>query len=390
MTAFLVTPSMKGFTVTQDRMPKCGVRGTVTSKLAFQEMFVPKENVLGELGKGLKVALTVLDYGRTTFGASCTGAAKFCLQRTAAHANSRRQFGQTLGSFEMVKEKLAFMGASVFAMEACTYQTAALIDSDVEDYMLETAMLKVFTTECLWRIVNDAIQIHGGMAYFTDEPFERMMRDARINMIGEGANDVLRAFTALVGMRDLGLELKSILDAIKHPFGNFGRLGGFAAQRIGSMLLAPEVTVRTTELDNEATRMGRLVGTFGTHVERLLRRHQESIMDRQHLLGRVSDAATELYVSACVVSRLDQMSRDSEASEKQRNDGLQRGRYYLKTAARRIHQNLDNLWDNDDEENDRDGGLAAGTVGGVKIGGVKRGGGSKGQKVKKSKSRRVE
>jgi acyl-CoA dehydrogenase family protein 9 len=350
ITAFIVTPDMPGFRITQDRMPKCGVRGTVTSRLAFKDMFVPKENILGELGKGLKVALTVLDFGRTTFGASCTGAAKHCLRRSIEHANTRRQFGETLGSFELVKEKLAFMGAAVFAMEAATYQTAALIDAGCDDYMLETAMLKVFSTESLWRIINDTIQIHGGMAYFTDEPFERMMRDARINMIGEGANDVLRVFIALVGMRDVGLELKGLLDAIKYPFGNFSKIGGFAARRIGAMLLAPEVNVRTTELDDEATRLGRLIGAFGTHVERLLRRYQEEILERQYQLGRLADAAMEIYVSGCVLSRLDHLLRDEHASEEDRRHGLKCGRYYLTSAARRIHRHLAELWDNDDEE----------------------------------------
>jgi alkylation response protein AidB-like acyl-CoA dehydrogenase len=350
VTAFIVTPDMPGFRVPQDRMPKCGVRGTVTSRLAFENMFVPKENLLGELGKGLKIALTVLDFGRTTFGASCTGAAKYCLQRAVQHANTRRQFGETLGTFELVKEKLAYMGASVFAMEAAAYQTAALIDSGSDDYMVETAMLKVFSTEALWRIINDTFQLHGGAAYFTDEPFERMMRDARINTIGEGANDVLRVFIALVGMRDVGLELKGVLDAIKHPFGNFGKLGGFAARRIGAMLLAPEVNVRTTELDDEATRLGRLIGSFGGHVERLLRRYMEGVVDRQYLLGRVADAAIELYVSGCVLSRLDHLLRDEHASEEDRREGLRRGRYYLRSASRRINRHLADLWDNDDDE----------------------------------------
>jgi alkylation response protein AidB-like acyl-CoA dehydrogenase len=118
VTAFLVTPDMPGFEVVEARMPKCGVRGSATARLAFHNMFVPRENILGTLGKGLKVALTVLDYGRTTFGASCTGAAKFCIQRAVGHANTRVQFGQTLASFELVQEKLAYMGAATFAMEA--------------------------------------------------------------------------------------------------------------------------------------------------------------------------------------------------------------------------------------------------------------------------------
>jgi alkylation response protein AidB-like acyl-CoA dehydrogenase len=348
ITAFLVTPDMPGFQVIEQRMEKMGVRGTATSRLAFCDMFVPRENVLGQVGKGLKVALTVLDFGRTTFGASCTGAAKFCVQRAAAHANRRVQFGQTLASFELVKEKLAHMQAGAFAMEACTYQTAALIDSGEGDFMLETAMLKVFATETLWRIINDTFQIHGGTAYFTDQPFERMVRDARINTIGEGANDVLRAFTALVGMRDVGLELQAVLNAFSYPLGNLTRLGRFAGRKLGSLLVAPSVAVRSPELESDAATIGKLVGKLGRSVERLLATYQLGIVDRQYQLGRVADAATELYTSACVLNRLDFLLRHHHGDGSELRIDLETGRYYLKTAARRIRRSLAELWNNDD------------------------------------------
>src|SRR5947199_1329253 len=196
ITAFLVTPDMPGFTILEARMPKMGIRGTATGRFALRDVKVPKENILGPMGKGLKVALTVLDFGRTTFGACCTGAAKTCLELAVQHANTRIQFKQPLAEFELVKKKIAFMAAHAFAMEATTTQCAAFIDSGSDDYMLETAMLKVWSTEHLWTIVNDALQIYGGKGFFTDEPLERMMRDARLNQIGEGANDGLRALLA--------------------------------------------------------------------------------------------------------------------------------------------------------------------------------------------------
>ncbi len=167
ITAFLVTPDMPGFEVVEARMPKCGIRGTATARLAFHDMPVPAEKCSGPIGKGLRVALTVLDFGRTTFGASCTGAAKTCLKAAVHHANTRVQFKQTLGEFELTKKKIAFMAAHAFAMEATTMQCAALIDRGAEDYMLETAMLKVFATDALWQIVNDTMQIYGGQGYFT-------------------------------------------------------------------------------------------------------------------------------------------------------------------------------------------------------------------------------
>lgn len=358
ITAFIVTPDMPGFEVVEARMPKCGVRGTATSRLAFKDMVVPKENILGQLGKGLRVALTVLDFGRTTFGASCTGAAKFCLARAAKHASTRVQFGETIGSFELVKEKLAYMQAGAFAMESATYQTAALIDSGAEDYMLETAMLKVFATDVLWKIVNDTIQIFGGKAYFTDEPYERMMRDARINMIGEGANDVLRAFVALVGMRDVGLELKGVLDAIMNPLANLGKLGGFAGRRLSSLFSPPAIEVRASALSEDAERLARLVGLLGSNVEKLLRRYQESILERQYQLGRVADAVIEIYVSSCVLNRLDALLRDNHVPAEQLAHDLAIGRYYLQTAGRRIRKSLADLWDNDDEETTRVANLA--------------------------------
>src|SRR5207249_1775243 len=201
VTAFLVTPDLPGFEVVEGRMPKCGIRGTATARLAFHNMPVPAANILGPIGKGLRVALTVLDFGRTTFGASCTGAAKTCLKAAVAHAKTRKQFKQTLSEFELVKKKIAYMAANAFAMEATTAECASFIDRGFEDYMLETAMLKVWSTDALWQIVNDTIQIYGGQAYFTNEPYERMMRDARINAIGEGANDGLGAFIAMVGIK---------------------------------------------------------------------------------------------------------------------------------------------------------------------------------------------
>jgi alkylation response protein AidB-like acyl-CoA dehydrogenase len=351
ITAFIVTPDMPGFEVVEKRMEKMGVRGTATSRLAFHDMYVPRENVLGQIGKGLKVALTVLDFGRVTFGASCTGAAKYCVARAVEHANRRVQFGETLGRFELVKEKLAYMQAGVFAMEACTYQTAALIDSGEGDFMLETAMLKVFSTEVLWRILNDAFQLHGGLAYFTDQPFERMVRDARINTIGEGANDVLRAFTALVGMRDVGLELQGIRDAISAPLQNLSRLGRFTGRKLGALLTSPTVGVRSTELETEAGELSRLVSALGSNVQRLLVQYQLGIVDRQYQLGRVADAATEIYVSSCVLNRLDQLLRqaDDHNGDARLRFDVEAGRYYLLTARRRIRHALAAIWDNDDE-----------------------------------------
>src|ERR1700722_12244202 len=255
--AFLVPPDMPGFKVIEARMPKCGIRGTATAKLAFENMPVPSENIVGQLGKGLRLALTMLDFGRTTFGASCTGAAKTILRETQKYALERVQFKQKLGDFELVKKKIAFMAAHAFAMEATTTQCAAFIDRDIADYMLETAMLKVWSTEVLWIMVNDMIQVFGGKGYFSDQPYERMMRDARINQIGEGANDVLRSFITVVGIKPVAEQLLNVKNALTSPLKDFGKLFDFGRKQIGDLFTSPDVPVQHASLKAAAGALGK-------------------------------------------------------------------------------------------------------------------------------------
>jgi alkylation response protein AidB-like acyl-CoA dehydrogenase len=352
VTAFLVTPDMPGFEVVEARMPKCGIRGTATARLAFKDMPVPAENVLGQVGKGLRVALTVLDFGRTTFGATCTGAAKTCLRAATRHARQRVQFKQPLAEFELVKKKIAFMAAHAFAMEATTMQCASFIDRGAEDYMLETAMLKVFTSEALWTIVNDTLQIYGGQGYFSTDPYERMMRDARINLIGEGATDVLKAFIALVGMRGVGEQLKGVLDAFHHPVKERGTLWKFVRSQVGTRLglSNPDVPVRSTRLNPDANELSKRVRDFGLAVQDVLRHYREAVLERQYVQERIADAACDLYASSCTLSRLDAMLAQGNGNQVELNRELQLGRYFLQLANRRIKQNLAALWDNDDEQ----------------------------------------
>ena len=350
VTAFLVTPDMPGFEVVEARMPKCGIRGTATARLAFRDMPVPAENILGPVGKGLRVALTVLDFGRTTFGASCTGAAKTCLRAAARHAKQRVQFKQPLSEFELVKKKIAYMAAHAFAMDATTSLCAAFIDRGAEDYMLETAMLKVFTTEALWQIVNDTIQIYGGQAYFSNEPYERMMRDARINQIGEGANDVLRAFIALVGMRPVGMHLQGVQQALSHPIRERGTLWRFVRGQVSARLTTPDIPVQSRDLKGEARELGKRVRDFGLAVQGMLRQYREAILERQYVQERLADAACDLYASSCTLSRLDHLLTHGNHSPGDVQRDVQTGRYFLRIANRRIRQNLAALTDNDDEQ----------------------------------------
>src|SRR6266496_3544182 len=350
ITAFLVTPDMPGFEMLEARMPKMGIRGTATGRFALRDVKVPKENILGPPGKGLKVALTVLDFGRTTFGACCTGAAKTCLRLAIEHANTRKQFNKTLGNFQLVQKKIARIAADAYAMEAMTTITASLIDRGLEDYMLETAMLKVFTTERLWECINDVFQIYGGSAYFVDRPLERMMRDARINQIGEGANEVLTSFIALVGMRGPGMEFKEIYDTMIKPSRD-GMSKAWAAgkSRIGATIRVPDVPVQSEQLRGHARQLGRLIRRFNFAVNRALITYREPILDMQLVQERIANAAMDLFASTCVLSR-----QDSEIQFARRNGDAappdhSAADLFLRQSFRRIRGFLGALTDNEDK-----------------------------------------
>ena len=350
ITAFLVTPDMPGFEILEARMPKMGIRGTATGRFALHDVKVPKENILGTMGKGLKVALTVLDFGRTTFGACCTGAAKTCLELAVQHANTRKQFNKTLGNFELVKKKIARITADAYAMEAMTTVTASLIDRGLEDYMIETAMLKVFTTERLWECINDVFQIYGGSAYFVDLPLERMMRDARINQIGEGANEVLTSFIALVGMRGPGMEFKEIYDTMMKPSRDrMSKAWAAGKNRLGATIRVPDVPVQSDELRAHARQLGRLIWRFNVAVNRALITYREPILDMQLVQERIANAAMDLFASTCVLSRL-----DSEIQFARRNGDAappdhSAADLFLRQSFRRIRGFLGALTDNDDK-----------------------------------------
>jgi alkylation response protein AidB-like acyl-CoA dehydrogenase len=358
VTAFLVTPDMPGFEVVEARKEKCGIRGTATGTIRFTNMRVPRENVLGQMGRGLQAALNVLNYGRVTFGATCTGHAKVCLKAMTEHAKKRVQFQQHLAEFELVQKKIAFAAAHAFAMEAATAECAAFIDKGSPDYMLETAILKVFATEHLWTIVNDTLQVYGGKGYFCDQPVERWMRDARINTIGEGANDVLKAFIAVMGCRGPGEHLKGLRDDMLGGRWSFRKIGqslGVVGKLAAPWLTTgtPEVPVRAAELHDDAAALGRFVREFGLKLPHVFMslKDEAKFVQAELVHERIADIAIDLYVSACVLARLDHLLSKPAANGKAAADpaaDVTAGRYFLACAYRRIRERFAALDDNDD------------------------------------------
>src|SRR5438067_1656926 len=294
-------------------------------------------------------ALTVLDFGRTTFGACCTGAAKTCLELAVSHAKKRRQFKKTLGDFDLVKKKIGRMAADVYAMEAMTAVTASLIDRGLEDYMIETAMLKVFTTDRLWEAVNDAFQIYGGSAYFTDLPLERMLRDARINQIGEGSNEVLTSFIALVGMRGPGMEFKEIYDTVtSFSMNRVGKAWNAGMNRLGATVRTPNVPVQSAELRGFAGQLGRLIWRFNVAVNRALVVYREPVLDMQLVQERIANAAMDLFASTCVLSRIDGEIQFGGRNGNAVSPDHSAADLFLRQSFRRIRGFLAALTDNDD------------------------------------------
>jgi acyl-CoA dehydrogenase family protein 9 len=343
ITAFIVTPDMPGFRISAPALEKVGYRGTRTSNLSFENLEVPEENILGTKGKGLRICLTVLDYGRTTFGATCTGVAKYLVRRAETYAVQRRQFGQPLASFPLVKRKLAEMAALAYAMDASTYLTAGFIDAGAEDIMLETAVLKVFASESLWKILYDTMQIFGGRSFFRSEPFERMMRDARINMIGEGSNEVLRIFIAAAGMREVGMEYKTLLESMKYPSRAPGALARLS-RRLARTFFKPAVPIRSPQLAPQANRLCRSVRRFSFSVLRLLAGYREAVVEEQLKLNRIAESTISLYTAAAVLGKIDGRLTAADGEKSQLTREVETARFYCDFALDKLDASLGSLY----------------------------------------------
>lgn len=194
VSAFIVESSTPGFSAGPSEK-KMGIRGSTTNPLTFDNVRIPKENMLGTDGRGFLLAMKVLDAGRLGLGAGCLGAAKEMLELSTKYAKQRKQFDQSISNFQAIQFMLAEMSMLIYAMESVVYRTA--VDYDLKkNISRQSAIVKLFCSESFDKIVDYAVQIHGGMGYSRELPIERYYRDARINKIFEGTNEIQKGIIA--------------------------------------------------------------------------------------------------------------------------------------------------------------------------------------------------
>src|SRR3954467_4831859 len=345
--ALILEPDMDGFEV-GDRYDTMGLRANDLRQLHYNDIRVPPENVLGEPGEGFRIAMHILNNGRLSLGTGSVGCSKWLLDRIIEHVRERERFGRPIGDFELVQEKIGWMVAFTFGLESMAYMTTGLVDADVPDYSLESAICKVAGTEFMWYAANRALQLKGGEGYMRDQLFEKMLRDIRIFPIFEGANDVMRAFVALSGMKPLGEKLKELGDVgLRDAIGSIGVLADYVTDRIQRELRPDQVTMAHEELSSLAEPIGDQVKRLRDVAERQLREHKGGIALKQFVQKRLSDAVSDIYGQVATLSRVSAIFAEQGVEP----SGQERfiAETFCTRAADRVQSNLDQVETNDDE-----------------------------------------
>lgn len=346
ITAFIVERSM-GITNGPNEH-KLGIRGSSTTAIFLDNVKVPRENVIGEVGKGFKVAMEVLNDGRLGLASGSVGASKTLLKLALDRVQERRAFGRNIGDFELIKDKIADMLARVYALESVTYLTAGLVELKTADASLESAICKVMGSETLWYVVNETLQIAAGIGYMQDYPYERILRDARINLIFEGTNEILRCFIALSGMQGPGKALEEVVRAMREPIKGFGLLRDFAIRKARTVLGRERIMTRAhPRLSHEAVLFEEYTGELAARAEAMLRKYGREIAEMQYVQRRIADMSIDLYaIAAC-------LSRTTRAIERRGEEGARREidmtTIFVASAHRRLRQNVAEFEQNDDE-----------------------------------------
>lgn len=327
---------------------KLGIRASWTNAVHFENVKVPIENIIGGVGGGFKVAMGVLNHGRLGLAAGCVGGAKNAVKASIEHANERVQFKKKIGEFGMIKEKIARVATNIFVAESMVYMTTSLIDRGDVDYSIESAIAKVYASEMLWESVDENLQIWAGNGYMKEYPYERWLRDARINRIFEGANEILRAFIALSGMQGPGQELAGLAESIKYPLKGLGPVTDFVARKLKRSVVGETITLSHPLMKKMAGMLEEYAAEFANQIEILLRRHGGKIHLKQLAQKRIADIAIDLYGMTCVLSRVTALIE--EKGEEKCMLELAMAESYFQRANSRIRMNFRGIDKNDDDQ----------------------------------------
>jgi alkylation response protein AidB-like acyl-CoA dehydrogenase len=314
--ALIVERGTPGFTNGREEH-KLGIRGSSTTPLNFEDCKVPVENVLGEIGKGHKIAFNILNVGRLKLGAFAVGGMKFSIRNGTQYAAQRKQFGKAICEFGLVREKLARAAAQIYAVESMTYRASGAIDdaigdntgarevmAGIEEYAIEASILKVAGSEWMAQVIDEMLQIHGGNGFVTDYPIERAYRDNRVNRIFEGTNEINRLLIpgmifkrAMKGEMPLMEAVMGLDEELSDPRHFPAPVGRLAAERRGAEMAKRQFLFAA-----------KWAATLGPSLE-----------ERQEVLAALADCAIEVYAMDSILGRT---LESGETGTEELRDGL--------------------------------------------------------------------
>ena len=303
--AFIVEKNYAGFSLGPEEK-KMGIKGSTTRQVILENAQVPVENLLGQIGKGHVIAFNILNIGRYKLAVGCLGASKYALELAAKYSQERKQFGQPISSFGMIREKLARMATSIYVTESMVYRTAGLIENAladidhnavdaglkigaaIEEYALECSINKVFASESLSYVADEAVQIHGGYGYIAEYPVERIYRDARINRLFEGTNEINRLI---------------IPDAIVRKARKNELPLMAVAVDLQKELMAPLAPLSDQALTREGQMVERAKQIFLLAAGTAMQKLGQKMAAEQEILARIANLVIEIFAMESAVLR---------------------------------------------------------------------------------------
>ena len=320
-TAFIIEKDFPGFSSGKEEK-KMGIRGSSTTPIILNDCKVPVENVLGEIGKGHVIAFNTLNIGRFKLGAHSVGGARMALAQSVSYAKQRKAFGKSISEFGLIKEMLADMAIGVYVGEALVYRTVGMIDAalsdidkkaadasthirkGIEEYAVECSILKVWGSEMLNYVVDNMVQIYGGYGFVEEYPAERVYRDARVNRIFEGTNEINRMIItgwllkrAMSGQIALLPAIKKLMDEV------------MAGPTMGEELEGPLANER--KMLANAKKLGLMAAGVASQ------KYMMALQDQQEIMGAIADMVIQGYAMDSAVLRTEKLiGRDGEAKSK--------------------------------------------------------------------------